>query len=459
MNRQELINMLSILRARLASLGKGMQAQLLRHASYDLLTQLPNRTLFSSYLKSMIQKADQKNSMLAYLLIDLDRFKLINDSLGHDTGDKLLQALSSRLSRALSAKGKLARLGGDEFAILIPINTLEEAEQLAKDILALMMKPFKVEDCTLKITASLGISIYPRDGICYESLMRHADLSMYSAKESGRNTYCVFQPEFDKRIMHQVQMENALFKALKRKEFYLAYQPLIKVKENKVVGVEALLRWDNKLLGSVAPLDFIPITEENGLIIEVGAWVLEQACQQIRQWQQQGLASLSISVNFSRRQLYQPGIIETIKMILNKTGLLAEYLELEITEGLWLENLEEIVKTLFELKEIGIKLSIDDFGTGYSNLSYLKRFPIDKLKIDQYFMQEITNDNNHAAIVTAIINLAHSLNLEVLAEGIEFKYQKDFIFASDCDYAQGFYFTRPDKPDVIFDYLKNYPKR
>jgi EAL domain-containing protein (putative c-di-GMP-specific phosphodiesterase class I) len=288
--------------------------------------------------------------------------------------------------------------------------------------------------------------------------MKYADLSMYSAKDNGRNTYRVFKPELDQCLISKVQLENALFNALKRKELYLSYQPLVKIKENTVVGVEALLRWKNKRLGCISPLDFIPITEESGLIIEIGAWVLEQACQQMMHWHQQGLSSLSVSVNFSRNQLYQPDIAVVTQTILNKTGLSGQYLELEITEGLLLASTTHLNDTLHQLKALGIKISIDDFGTGYANLSYLKQFPIDKLKIDQLFMKEITNNTSNVAIVNAIINLAHSLNLEVLAEGIEDEYQKKFIFASNCDYGQGFFFKKPDTPEVIYDFLRNYSR-
>ena len=458
MNRQELKKSLSILRNRLAFLNRDMQQQLLRQATHDPLTQLPNRVLFMDHAEKAIKRADQNKSTLAFLFLDLDRFKLTNDTLGHGMGDKLLQAVAERLLMITDESQTVARFGGDEFIILMPAVTgIQQAEQLARTILVLLKKPYNIEQYTLKITVSLGISVYPQDGLDYESLMKHADLSMYDAKGNGRNTYRVFCPEQNNRVLNRARLDTALRVALKKKEFHLVYQPLINMKENSVIGVEALIRWDSEFLGPVSPLNFIPAAEENGLIIDIGAWVLEQACMQLMIWHRQGLSALIVSVNVSNRQFNQPGFPELIRYILVNTGLPAQFLELEITEHVLLDNFENLLKTMHQLKAMGVKLSIDDFGTGYSNLSYLKQFPIDKLKIDQTFIMELISNNNNAAIVNAIISLAHSLKLEVLAEGIETEFQRKFILASHCDYGQGFFFQAPEKPELLSDFLMKYP--
>ncbi|MCP0913698.1 MULTISPECIES: EAL domain-containing protein [Legionella] len=441
------------------TLRREMEEQLLRQATHDALTELPNRVLLLDRVEQAILQAKKNKSILAFLFLDLDRFKMTNDTLGHGVGDKLLQAVANRLLIATSDLDTVARFGGDEFVILIPeLRSIEEGEKLAQEILNLLEKPFKVGQHSLKITASIGLSFFPRDGMDYESLMKNADLSMYHAKDSGRNTYRIFEPEMNRRVVNHVQIDNALRYALQNKEFYLVYQPLMDLKRECVVGVEALLRWNSKVLGHVSPLDFIPIAEENGMILEIGPWVIEEACTQLMRWHNQGLWDLTVAVNISGRQLHQADLPEQLTKILHKTSLPAKFLELELTESLLVENIDHAVEIMYKFKDMGVKLAIDDFGTGYSSLSYLKQFPVDKLKIDQSFIKEMVSDANDAAIVKAIINLAHSLNLQVLAEGVENEYQKNFILNHGCDFAQGYYFKPPNKAELIIEFLKNYSK-
>ncbi|MCE3044927.1 EAL domain-containing protein [Legionella sp. 16cNR16C] len=433
-----------------------MERQLVRQATHDSLTELPNRVLLIDRVEQAILQARKKNSILAFLFLDLDRFKMTNDTLGHSVGDKLLQAVSNRLLIATNDFDTVARLGGDEFVILLQdIASETQAQQMAQELLHMIEKPFQVDQHSLKITGSIGISFYPKDGLDYESLMKNADLSMYHAKDSGRNSFRIFEPEMNRRVINRMQLDNALRDALKRGEFNLMYQPLIDLRTQKTVGVEALIRWNSHLLGAVSPIDFIGMAEENGLIIDIGKWVLEEACTQIKKWHAQGY-DISVAVNISGRQFRQTRLPETIAEILAKTQLSAKYLELELTESLLVDDVEHAVETMYQLKDMGAKLVIDDFGTGYSSLSYLKQFPVDKLKIDRSFISELVNDQNDAAIARAIINLGHSLNLEVLAEGVETDLQKNFIIKHGCDYAQGYLFKPPQKPEDLREFFDSF---
>jgi len=287
--------------------------------------------------------------------------------------------------------------------------------------------------------------------------MKSADLSMYHAKDNGRNNFRVFEPEMNRRVINHMQLDNALRDAVKNNELYMVYQPLIDLKQSKVVGFEALMRWHSSVLGQVSPVDFIPMAEENGLILEMGEWAMEESCMQMKRWQKQGLKNLSVAVNISGRQFRHTCLPEVVARVLKKTGLQAKYLELELTESLLIEDIEHVVETMYALKDMGTKLVIDDFGTGYSSLSYLKQFPVDKLKIDRSFISDMASSQNDAAIAKAIINLGHSLNLQVLAEGIENEYQRDFIIAHGCDFAQGYFYKQPETPDKILEYLKSQP--
>ncbi|MFA5960381.1 MAG: EAL domain-containing protein [Tatlockia sp.] len=435
-----------------------MEKQLVQQATHDSLTELPNRVLLMDRVEQAILQAKKKKSILAFLFLDLDRFKLTNDTLGHSLGDKLLQAVSNRLLVATNDFDTVSRLGGDEFVILLPdLSNEVQAQETAEEILRLLEKPFQVDQHSLKITGSIGISYYPKDGLDYESLMKSADLSMYHAKDTGRNNFRVYDQEMNRRVINHMQLDNALRDALKKQEFYLVYQPLIDLRINRVVGFEALIRWQSHLLGQVSPVEFIGMAEENGLIIDIGSWVLEEACKQLKCWHNEGYDDLSVAVNISGRQFRQSNLPELVEGILNKTGLAPKFLELELTESLLVDDLEHAVEKMYKFKDMGAKLVIDDFGTGYSSLSYLKQFPVDKLKIDRSFISELVNQENDAAIARAIINLGHSLNLEVLAEGVETELQKDFIIKNHCDYAQGYYYKPPNLPKELAEFLKNFP--
>lgn len=437
---------------------RDMENQLVMQATYDSLTNLPNRVLLMDRVDQAILQAKKKKSIMAFLFLDLDRFKMTNDTLGHTMGDKLLQAISNRLLIATDDFDTVARLGGDEFVILLSdIDTYQQAEILAQEILHAIEKPIQIDQHSLKITASLGISYFPRDGGDYETLLKSADLSMYHAKDSGRNTYRVYEPEMNRRVINHMQLDSALRDAIKNKELFLVYQPLIDLKQSKVVGFEALMRWHSKVLGLVSPVDFIPMAEENGLILEMGEWAMHEACKQMRIWQKQGLKNLSIAVNISGRQFRQNNLPDMISRALRSSGLQAKYLELELTESLLIEDIDHVVETMYALKDMGTKLVIDDFGTGYSSLSYLKQFPVDKLKIDRSFISEMASNPNDAAIAKAIINLGHSLNIQVLAEGIENEFQRDFVISHGCDFAQGYFYKAPDLPDKIYEYLISLP--
>lgn len=435
---------------------RDMENQLVLQATYDSLTQLPNRVLLIDRVEQAILQAKKKKSILAFLFLDLDRFKMTNDTLGHSIGDKLLQSIANRLLIATDDFHTVARLGGDEFVILIPdLKSMDDAEKKAQELLQLIEKPIQIDQHCLKITGSLGISFYPRDGSDYESLMKHADLSMYHAKDDGRNMYRVYEPEMNKRVLNHMQLDSALREALGSKEFFLVYQPLIDLQHQHVVGYEALLRWNSRTLGLVSPVDFVPVAEENGLILELGEWALREACLQIKRWQKQGLNNVTVAVNLSGRQFRQSSLPELVASVLKSTGLAAKYLELELTESLLIENVERSIDTMYALKDMGIKLVIDDFGTGYSSLSYLKQFPVDKLKIDRSFINDMASSKNDAAIAKAIIALGHSLNIQVLAEGVENAFQRDVLIEYGCDFAQGYYFKEPCEPDAVFDYTNN----
>ncbi len=439
---------------------RDMEKQLILQATSDTLTGLPNRVLLMDRVEQAILKTQKKNGLLAFLFLDLDRFKMINDTLGHHIGDKLLQIVSNRLLVAVSYFDTVARLGGDEFVILLPeIKNDLQAEQIAQEILDLVEKPMQIDHHNLKVTGSIGISYYPKNGEDYESLLKGADLSMYQAKDSGRNTYRVFEEEMNDRLLNRVQLNNALQDALKNDEFYLVYQPIIDLKSKQLMGVEAFIRWNNPVLGLIPPLEFIEVAEENGLIIDIGKWVLEQACLQIKKWHQQGYSQLSIAVNISARQFCHKNFTELISEILQSTGLDAEFLNLEFIESMLINDVEYTVEKMYQLKKLGTKLVIDDFGTGYSSLSYLQQFPVDILKIDRSFINELVSKETDASIARAVIILGHSLNLKVLAEGVETELQKEFIVDHGCDYAQGFYFKTPDRADLIEEYLKNFANK
>lgn len=437
---------------------KLMEQQLLDQATHDSLTGLPNRVILMDRVEQSILKAKKQGSIFGLLFLDIDRFKMTNDTLGHSVGDKLLQAVANQLLIATNEFDTVVRYGGDEFVIVLSdVLSIYDIEQVAKRILSNLDQEFSIDKHQIKITASMGISIFPKDGKDYETLMKNADLSMYHAKDNGRNTYRVFEHEMNQRVINHVQMDTAIRSALINNELHLVYQPIIDLKAHKVTGLEALLRWVNPVLGNVAPMTFIPITEENGTIVEIGEWVLDEACKQAALLHQKGFHDLTVSVNLSGRQLHQTKLSHTVRKILKHNNLPPHFLELELTETLLIDNIDYAVKIMYQLKDLGVKISIDDFGTGYSSLSYLKQFPVDKLKIDRSFIKEIANDNN-ASIVRAIIDLGHSLGLSVLAEGVEENTQREFITEHDCDFVQGYFYSPPKTLDIIEDYLKTFSK-
>ena len=411
---------------------------------HDDLTNLPNRTLLMDRLRQALTRAPWHKWWVAVLFIDLDRFKRINDTLGHNLGDLLLKEIAGRLIACVRNGDTVARLGGDEFTIILAdMAQAQDIPKVVPQILNCFSKSFILEGHETFITASIGISLYPNDGEDPETLLKNADTAMYRAKEEGRNNYQHFSPAMNVRTFDQLALENNLRRALERNEFLLYYQPQVSFKTRQIIGMEALLRWRHPDLGLVSPARFIPVAEETGLIVPIGEWVLRTACTQNKAWQIAGLPSLLVAVNLSARQFQHKGLVEMIKRVLNETRLDPKYLELELTESILMRKEEDVITTLCELNAMGIGLSIDDFGTGYSSLSYLKRFPIHKLKIDRSFVRDIATDPDDPAIVRAVIALAHSLNMKAIAEGVETAEQLEFLRSLQCDEMQGYLFSLP----------------
>lgn len=412
-------------------------------AHHDALTGLPNRTLLADRVGQAIARAHRSGGKLAVLFLDLDRFKNVNDSFGHAVGDMLLTGVSARLTASRREEDTVARLGGDEFIVSIPdVSDAAEAESVAARILSDLAKPFTINGHQLHADVSIGIALYPRDGDTAETLMRNADTAMYHAKESGRGNYQFFNSQLTERVSRRLSTETNLRRALERGEFTVHYQPLVNLSSGRVDGAEALLRWPQQDDRLVSPVEFIPIAEETGLIVPLGEWVLLEACAQAQAWQAVH-PGLRMAVNLSARQFRQKNLIGMIEQVLGESRLHPSLLELELTEGMLMHNVEEATHILARLDEIGVRLAIDDFGTGYSSLSYLKRFPIHTLKIDRSFVRDISTDPDDAAIVTAIVAMARSLNLRVTAEGVETEEQAAFLRSLTCDQAQGFHFGRP----------------
>jgi diguanylate cyclase (GGDEF)-like protein/PAS domain S-box-containing protein len=423
---------------------KRAEEQIKSLAYHDVLTGLPNRLLFNDRLNVAVAQAHRLQHRLGVLFLDLDRFKVINDSLGHSLGDRLLQAVAERLEAGVREGDTVARLGGDEFILLLPgIARTDDIAKVAEKILDSLRLPFRLEGRDLFVTASIGLSLYPEDGLDGETLVKNADIAMYRAKEQGRDNFQLYTQTMNERAVERLQLESSLRKALAHGELLLHYQPLLDLSTGRVHGVEALLRWEHPETGLVYPGDFMHLAEITSLILPIGVWTLRTACAQTKKWQEEGHPHLSVAVNLSARQFSQPEIVEHVKRALRETGLSARSLDLEITESHAMANAEATIHTLRELKALGVRISIDDFGIGYSSLSYLKRLPIDTLKIDQSFVRDITSDPDDAAIATAIIALAHTLKLRVVAEGVETQQQLEFLSTRQCDRMQGFLFSRP----------------
>ncbi|TYO99050.1 diguanylate cyclase (GGDEF)-like protein [Geothermobacter ehrlichii] len=413
-------------------------------SNYDPLTGLPNRVLFVKRLGTVLERASLERSRVAVMFLDLDRFKSINDTLGHNIGDMLLLGMSGRLGECLRRVDVVARVGGDEFVVILPDLKAEgEAEAVAERCLARLAEAFDIEGQEVFSTVSIGLAYFPDDGQDEESLLKNAEFAMYQAKEKGRNTWQRFSLETNAGAVERLVLETGLRHALERQEIFLHFQPQVRTVDGVWVGAEALCRWRHPYLGQVPPVKFIPVAEECGLITEIGAWVLAEACRQGVAWQRQGLPALHIGINLSARQFATPGLVESVESILRQTGIDPRLVELELTESMLMDDAAGAAELLHRLRRLGVRLAIDDFGTGYSSLSYLKHFPIDRVKIDRSFIKDLETDPDSAAIAGAIIAMSHSLGLAVVAEGVETEGQLAFLRERGCDEIQGYYFGKP----------------
>ncbi len=424
---------------------KRAEDKILHQAYHDALTNLPNRVLFKDRLEQSLAFARRmRHRKVALLFIDLDRFKLVNDSLGHAAGDQLLQLVAQRLREIGRQTDTLARLGGDEFTILLPdVDHVGEARVVADKVLGALKQPFVVGGRDIFVSASIGISMYPDDGDDVDVLMKHADTAMYRVKKEGRNGFHIYTNALDQRSLRRLELENQLHKALERGQLVLHYQPQFDLAEGRLRGVEALIRWQHPELGMISPAEFIPLAEESGLIVPIGAWVLETACRQAHAWREAGFPDLVMSVNLSMRQFFREDIARLVMQAIDAYCLGAHVLELEITESVAMEDVAYTIRTLESLAAGGLRMAIDDFGTGYSSLSQLKKMPVQILKIDRAFVQDITTHPDDAEIVNAVITMAHRLGLKVIAEGVESQAQLSHLQDQQCDFAQGFLFSRP----------------
>jgi diguanylate cyclase (GGDEF)-like protein/PAS domain S-box-containing protein len=426
------------------SAARATAVQMAHLASHDSLTDLPNRLLLADRLARALALAQRHQRRLAVLFLDIDRFKHINDSLGHMLGDELLRAVARELTMCVRSSDTVSRHGGDEFVVVLAeLEHAEDAAMGAKKILAVLALPHNLAGHELHITVSIGISVYPDDGKDAETLLKNADMALYHAKDQGRNCYQFFEPDLNARAIERQAIETGLHAALENREFELFYQPKMNLKTGVIVGAEALLRWHHPDRGLLEPAQFVPIAEECGLIRPIGRWVVREACHQARKWQDAGLLRIPVAVNISAIEFRSRGFLTSIVDILKETRLDPRYLEIELTESVLMAHIEAASSVLHALKGLGVRLAIDDFGTGWSSLSYLRHFPIDALKVDKSFVSEITSGSRAASLVTAIIRMGKSLKHRVVAEGVETGDQLAFLQAEDCDEAQGYYFSRP----------------
>jgi diguanylate cyclase (GGDEF)-like protein len=419
-------------------------AEVNRLAYYDTLTGLPNRTLFKDRLEQAVAVAQRSGELLGVVFISLDQLKKVNDSLGHLPGDQLMRQVARRLRGCVTEGDTVARFGGDEFAVLLTkINGAKDVVEVIGSIRDALHPPFDLDGQELFATTSVGVSLFPLDGLNSESLLKNAGSALYRSKKSGGDNYRFYTEDMNSKASKQFALETSLRHAITNEEFVLHYQPRLAVDSLKIIGVEALIRWHNPQLGLVSPAEFIPLAEDNGLILPIGEWVLRTACRQTREWQDKGFTGMRVGVNVSARQFHQQQLAEQVLEILEETRLSPEYLDLELTESSIMSNAEATIDVLTRLKAMGVTISIDDFGTGFSSLSYLKRLPIDALKIDQSFVRDVTTDPDDAALVMAIVTLAHNLRLQVVAEGVETEEQLRFLHLLRCDEVQGYLFSKP----------------
>jgi diguanylate cyclase (GGDEF)-like protein/PAS domain S-box-containing protein len=433
---------------------KMYEARLDLLAHHDALTGLPNRLLFSDRLSQRIAEARRRGEQVAVMFLDIDRFKLVNDTLGHNAGDRLLAQVGERLKSTIREADTVARMGGDEFTVVLSQGRYaEDASRIARRILDLLANPFHLDDHELYLTASIGISVFPADGSDVETLVRNADAAMYHAKERGKNTFHFYTEALNIAAVERMTLESGLRRALEHEELVAYYQPCVDIRTGRIVSVEALVRWRHPDLKLVTPDQFIPLAEETGLIVPIGEWMLRQASAQNKSWQDRGLGHFEVGVNISAKQFQFADLAEVVRTTLADTGLSPEYLVLELTESALMLNPDHAVRVLRGLKKFGVKVFIDDFGTGYSSLSHLKCFPIDAVKIDRSFIRDITKDADDAAIAGAVIAMAHSLKLKVIAEGVETLDQLEFLRSLDCDQMQGYFVSRPAPAEELADVL------
>ncbi|QMT59787.1 bifunctional diguanylate cyclase/phosphodiesterase [Legionella sp. PC997] len=424
-------------------------------ANHDALTGLPNRTSLYARIEQAITYAARLNQILAIFFLDVDDFKLVNDNLGHDSGDSLLKVVAKRLKECIRESDTVARFGGDEFVLVFMAPTFKDITLIAQKILNQVVQPIKLSAHEVIVTTSIGISTYPKDGADTTSLLKNADMAMYLAKKEGRNNFQFYNNFINEQSLKRLEIQTQIHKAMENNEFFILYQPIYNLNSGALIGVEALLRWQHPELGLIPPHDFIPIAEDNGLICQLGEWVFRTACRQNKVWQDLGLPPIFITVNVSSRQLKKDNFVRMIEAILEETGLSPQYLEIEFTESALIKKSPELNNTLLSLSRMGIGMAIDDFGTGYSSLSYLKTFPVSKLKIDQSFVQECTHSSNDASIVEAIIAMAHGLKLRVIAEGVDTSDKVAFLKKLNCDEAQGFFYSLPIEVYEVTQLLKN----
>jgi diguanylate cyclase (GGDEF)-like protein/PAS domain S-box-containing protein len=437
------------------SVAHAMAQQITHSAEHDFLTGLPNRMLLNDRIGQAVASARRRKKQVAVLFLDLDGFKHINDSLGHPVGDKLLQSIGKRLTATVRGADTVSRQGGDEFVVLLAdLAQAEDAVIMAARILRTVAMPHSVDPHDLHVTTSIGVSVYPDDGEDAETLIKNADTAMYQAKENGRQSYQFFKPAMNARAVERQSIEESLRRALERQEFAVHYQPKICMRTGTITGAEALIRWTNPVRGLISPAQFIPVAEDCGLIVPIGRWVLRQACEQARAWQDAGLRAISMAVNVSAVEFQDEAFLPGLLHILKESRLDPRSLELELTESALMKRVESTAGVLRTLKESGLRIAVDDFGTGYSSLSYLRKFPIDSLKIDQSFVRQIGKSTDDAAIVTAVISMARSLKLRVVAEGVETFKELEFLKAHECDEAQGYYFSRPVPAPLFVNLLR-----